>query len=151
MAFTSSQIIGFLREADAGTPIKGLCRRHGFSEASYYLWRGKLGGWTSRTPNAKGPRSREREAQETPGRGHAQPDSRRKCYSGRGTSRPPSLLRSLIVVLLSPDLDDSSNREEEVRVFVNVITQIQIVRPLLSRYPQSAFFKAGCHGEPSSP
>ena len=42
--FSEEQIIGFLREADAGTPIKDLCRRHGFSEASYYLWRGKFGG-----------------------------------------------------------------------------------------------------------
>jgi putative transposase len=42
--FTEEQIIGFLREADAGTPVKELCRRHGFSEASYYLWRGKFGG-----------------------------------------------------------------------------------------------------------
>jgi putative transposase len=40
----SEQIIGFLREADAGLPIKELCRRHGFSEASYYLWRSKFGG-----------------------------------------------------------------------------------------------------------
>lgn len=42
--FSEEQIIGFLREADAGLPIKDLCRRHGFSEASYYLWRGKFGG-----------------------------------------------------------------------------------------------------------
>lgn len=42
--FTEEQIIGFLREADAGMPVKELCRRHGFSEASYYLWRGKFGG-----------------------------------------------------------------------------------------------------------
>ena len=42
--FTEEHIIGFLREADAGMPIKDLCRRHGFSEASYYLWRGKFGG-----------------------------------------------------------------------------------------------------------
>ena len=42
--FSEEQIIGFLREADAGMPIKYLCRRHGFSEASYYLWRGKFGG-----------------------------------------------------------------------------------------------------------
>jgi putative transposase len=42
--FTEEQIIGFLREADAGMPVKDLCRRHGFSEASYYLWRGKFGG-----------------------------------------------------------------------------------------------------------
>ena len=36
--FTEAQIIGFLREAEAGLPVKDLCRRHGFSEASYYLW-----------------------------------------------------------------------------------------------------------------
>jgi putative transposase len=42
--FSEEQIIGFLREADAGMAVKELCRRHGFSEASYYLWRGKFGG-----------------------------------------------------------------------------------------------------------
>lgn len=42
--YTEEQIIGFLKEADAGVPIKDLCRRHGFSEASYYLWRSKFGG-----------------------------------------------------------------------------------------------------------
>jgi putative transposase len=42
--FTEEQIIGFLREADAGLTVKDLCRRHGFSEASYYLWRSKFGG-----------------------------------------------------------------------------------------------------------
>jgi putative transposase len=42
--FSEEQIIGFLREADAGVPVKDLCRRHGFSEASYYLWRGRFGG-----------------------------------------------------------------------------------------------------------
>lgn len=42
--FTEEQIIGFLREAEAGLPIKELCRRHGFSEASYYLWCSKFGG-----------------------------------------------------------------------------------------------------------
>ena len=42
--FTEAQIIGFLREAEAGLPVKDLCRRHGFSEASYYLWRSKFGG-----------------------------------------------------------------------------------------------------------
>jgi putative transposase len=42
--FSEEQIIGFLREADGGLAIKELCRRHGFSEASYYLWRSKFGG-----------------------------------------------------------------------------------------------------------
>jgi putative transposase len=42
--FTEAQIIGFLHEAEVGLPIKELCRQHGFSEASYYLWRSKFGG-----------------------------------------------------------------------------------------------------------
>ena len=44
--FSEAQIIGFLREAKAGLPVKQLCRRHGFSEASYYLWRNKFGEMT---------------------------------------------------------------------------------------------------------
>lgn len=35
---------GFLREADAGLPVKELCRKHGFSEPSYYAWKAKFGG-----------------------------------------------------------------------------------------------------------
>ena len=42
--YTEEQIIGFLQEADGGLPLKELCRRHGFSEASFYLWRTKFGG-----------------------------------------------------------------------------------------------------------
>ena len=42
--FGEEQIIGFLREAERGVAIKDLCRRHGFSEGSYYLWRSKFGG-----------------------------------------------------------------------------------------------------------
>lgn len=49
--FTEEQIIGFLREAEAGMPVKELCRKHGFSEASYYLWRSKFGGMS--VPEAK--------------------------------------------------------------------------------------------------
>ena len=49
--FTEEQIIGFLRESEAGLPVKELCRRHGFSEASYYLWRSKFGGMS--VPDAK--------------------------------------------------------------------------------------------------
>ena len=44
--FSEAQIIGFLREAEAGLPVKQVCRRHGFSERSYYLWRNKFGGMT---------------------------------------------------------------------------------------------------------
>jgi len=49
--FSEEQIIGFLRAAEAGVAVKDLCRKHGFSEASYYLWRSKFGGMT--VPEAK--------------------------------------------------------------------------------------------------
>ena len=42
--YSEEQIIGFLKEVDAGVPVKELCRRYGFSESSYYLWRSKFGG-----------------------------------------------------------------------------------------------------------
>ena len=42
--YTEEQIIGFLKQADAGVAVKELCRKNGFSEASYYLWRSKFGG-----------------------------------------------------------------------------------------------------------
>jgi putative transposase len=57
--FSDEQIIGFLREADSGVSVKDLCRRHGFSEASYYLWRNKFGGMT--VPEAKRLKSLEQE------------------------------------------------------------------------------------------
>jgi putative transposase len=42
--FSEEQIIGFLKEAYLGMPVKELCRKRGFSEASFYLWRSKYGG-----------------------------------------------------------------------------------------------------------
>ena len=42
--FTDEQIIGFLRQAEAGMPIKELCRSGGFSDATFYQWRAKYGG-----------------------------------------------------------------------------------------------------------
>ena len=42
--FGEEQIVGILREAEAGVAIKELCRKHGFSEESYYAWRSKYGG-----------------------------------------------------------------------------------------------------------
>lgn len=42
--YTEEQIIGFLRQVDAGMPVKDLCRKHGFSDASFYKWRAKYGG-----------------------------------------------------------------------------------------------------------
>jgi putative transposase len=42
--FTEEQIIGFLRQAEAGMPIKDLCRKGGFSDATFYKWRSRFGG-----------------------------------------------------------------------------------------------------------
>ena len=49
--FSEEQIIGFLKQADAGMPVKEPCRQHGFSDASFYLWRQKFGGME--VPDAK--------------------------------------------------------------------------------------------------
>lgn len=49
--FSERQIIGFLREAEAGMAVKELCRKHGFSEAPYYPWRSKFGAMS--VPDAK--------------------------------------------------------------------------------------------------
>ena len=42
--YGEEQIIGFVKEAEAGIAVKDLCRRHGFSEASVYLWRSQYSG-----------------------------------------------------------------------------------------------------------
>lgn len=42
--FTEEQIIGFLKQAQGGVAIKDLCRKHGFSDATFYTWRRKFGG-----------------------------------------------------------------------------------------------------------
>ncbi len=42
--FTEGQIIGFLKQAEAGMPIKELSRQGGFSDATFYKWRAKFGG-----------------------------------------------------------------------------------------------------------
>jgi putative transposase len=42
--FTPEQIIGFLKQAEAGMAVTDLCRQHGFSDATFYKWRAKYGG-----------------------------------------------------------------------------------------------------------
>lgn len=42
--FTEEQIIGILREQDAGAKTADLCRRHGISSATFYAWKAKFGG-----------------------------------------------------------------------------------------------------------
>lgn len=42
--FSEEQIIGILKEHEAGVSAKELCRRHGMSDASFYKWKAKFGG-----------------------------------------------------------------------------------------------------------
>lgn len=42
--FSEEQIIAFIKQAEAGLPIKDLCRKGGFSDATFYKWRTKYGG-----------------------------------------------------------------------------------------------------------
>lgn len=42
--YTEEQIIGFLKQAEAGVPLAELVRTHGFSPGSFYAWKKKFGG-----------------------------------------------------------------------------------------------------------
>ena len=42
--FTEEQIIGILREQEAGTKTGDVCRKHGISSATFYKWKAKYGG-----------------------------------------------------------------------------------------------------------
>jgi putative transposase len=42
--FTETQIVSILNEAEAGLPVKDVCRKHGISSACYYQWKAKYGG-----------------------------------------------------------------------------------------------------------
>lgn len=42
--FTESQIVGILKEVEAGRQVKDVCREHGISDATYYQWKSKYGG-----------------------------------------------------------------------------------------------------------
>lgn len=42
--FTEEQIIGILKEHEAGVPVSDLCRKHGVSDASIYKWKSRFGG-----------------------------------------------------------------------------------------------------------
>ena len=97
--FSEAQIIGFLREAEAGLPVKQLCRRHGFSEASYYLWRNKFGGMT--VSDAK--RLKELIAENT---------RLKKLLAAYGATKRPSL----VWVLVRTTRDTEPSRDRHVRL-----------------------------------
>lgn len=41
---TESQIVAILKEAEAGMPVKDLCRKYGIGNSTFYKWREKYGG-----------------------------------------------------------------------------------------------------------
>ena len=45
--FTEDQIIGTMKEHEAGISVADLCRKHGFSDATVYKWKAKYGGMCS--------------------------------------------------------------------------------------------------------
>jgi len=44
--YTEEQIIGILRESEAGLGTSELCRKYGISDATFYNWKAKYGGMT---------------------------------------------------------------------------------------------------------
>jgi putative transposase len=49
--FTEEQIIGIIREGEAGAKVADICRRHGISQVTYHRWKRKFGDMT--VPDAK--------------------------------------------------------------------------------------------------
>lgn len=45
--YTEDQIVGILKEAEAGISVAELCRKYGMSDATYYNWKAKYGGMSS--------------------------------------------------------------------------------------------------------
>lgn len=41
---TESQIVAILKEAEAGMPVKDICRKYGIGNSTFYKWREKYGG-----------------------------------------------------------------------------------------------------------
>ena len=42
--FSAEQVVGLLKQAEAGMAVKELCRKGGFSDATFYKWRARFGG-----------------------------------------------------------------------------------------------------------
>lgn len=59
--YTDTQIVSILKEAEAGQPVKEICRKYGISSACYYNWKSKFGGLNA----SELKRNRELEAENT--------------------------------------------------------------------------------------
>ena len=45
--YTEEQIVGILKEVEAGITVAEICRKYGISDATYYNWKAKYGGMTA--------------------------------------------------------------------------------------------------------
>lgn len=45
--YTEEQIVGILKEFEAGITVSEICRKYGISDATYYNWKAKYGGMTA--------------------------------------------------------------------------------------------------------
>ena len=70
--FTEEQIIGVLREQEAGMKVADLCRKHGISEPTFYAWKSEVRRHECAGRTAiEAARGRERPAEEAAGGGDA--------------------------------------------------------------------------------
>ena len=78
--FTDEQIIGILREQEAGAATADVCRKHGISSATFYKWKAKYGGLeVSDAKRLKTLEDENCQAEEAAGRG----DARQRHAQGR--------------------------------------------------------------------
>ena len=86
--FTEEQIIGILKEHEAGTPVSELCRKHDVSDASIYKWKAKFGGMD--VSEAKRLKTLEDENGKLKQCEVLAPDGGPKlvCFDDKGTRRP---------------------------------------------------------------
>lgn len=45
--YSDTKVVAILKEAEAGLPVKELCRKYGVSSATYYNWKSKFGGMSA--------------------------------------------------------------------------------------------------------
>jgi putative transposase len=78
--FTEEQIIGILKEHEAGVSVADLCRKHGVSDASIYKWKARFGGMG---------RLRGQAAEDAGGREHAAEAAAGRCHAGQRSAEGP--------------------------------------------------------------
>ena len=49
---TEHQIVSILKEAEAGIPVKELCRKYGMGNSTFYKWRENMAEWKAQISNA---------------------------------------------------------------------------------------------------